>query len=479
MIYPISQLLELAHSPDIQTYSCLETFYRSYSKLIKEDKNAPLFSKTSKYSSFPVRCQWKKGDVKKAKKKEENNEWRKDDIVPTKIQKINGIRGTITRILNKITKDCFEVHTNELLSVLTEAKDPEAVRIVAELILEKVWYDKSFYHLYVSLCQKLWQSKEWMMSAYKIVQTNQHYFYMTVKNGITSQHGPYRSQLDAMKDAESKTNLRKVFLSLCRDNFLQRETWIKESHSVQNDVGNKKYRLRRKLFGTVEIMGQFFSMNLLSENVIHFLLYSLLHQGKGAKYEEELEAFQLLWFLVVGHLNEKNIELYKPFLIKEHEKSWGARVGFMIQDVYDTISCQSLKKKEVVETKKQEDPIKVSRSLENAVDGVRMEDLCGIIRDAIEYHEYLYAHLRTILFLKPKKEILEDVISKAGGDIADLQMDAPKAFQNMATLLTELLKSYDSLTISDVNEEEDRKEDQKRAWDKILDNVPKKITYVM
>ena len=481
-VYPISQLLELAHSPDIQTYSCLDTFYRSYSKLIKEDKSAPLFSKTSKYSSFPVRCQWKKGDVKRMKKKEEK-EWRKDDIAPTKIQKIEGIRGAIIRILNKITKDCFEVHSNELLTVLTEAKDPESVRIVAEVILEKVWYDKSFYHLYVSLCQKLWQSKEWMSSAYKIVH-KQQYFYSTTMNGTSATatatatatlHGPYHTQADAIKEAESKTHLRKVFLALCRDNFLQREKWIKEYHDLPNDTSNKKYRLKRKLFGTVEIMGQFFSMNLLSENVIHALLYSLLHQGQGAMYEEEIEAFHLLWMLVVDQLSEKNKEVYKPFLKKEHEKPWSARTSFMIQDIYDTISCQSLKKKEVKKEEiKREDPVKISRCLDATLDTIKKTDLLAILRDAIEYHEYLPAHIRTIKFINPEQSDFEEAISRAGEDIADLQVDAPKALQNMATLLSEL--SYETLMICyNPSKEEEQEEEQKKAWEKIIEKIDKKI----
>lgn len=60
-IYPINSILRLADGEDIFPPVCLEDFSKEYARAVSEDKDAPLFSKTSKYSTFPVRCPWKNG----------------------------------------------------------------------------------------------------------------------------------------------------------------------------------------------------------------------------------------------------------------------------------------------------------------------------------------------------------------------------------------------------------------------------------
>ena len=79
---------------------------------------------------------------------------------------------------NKITEKNFEKQSLELLKVLSENKEKMSVMIIAELILEKIWYDKSFYSLYVKLCKKLWDNDEWTSDCYQVscIKNNKKYY---------------------------------------------------------------------------------------------------------------------------------------------------------------------------------------------------------------------------------------------------------------------------------------------------------------
>ena len=248
IVYSIYSLLELANKNDEHySFPFLESFFGSYSQKVTEDKKIPLFSKTTKYNNFPVRCQWKS-----EKKEDKNDEWRKEkSMVPTKIQKVSGIKGLACKVLNKITINNFEIQLTELLKVLCENKESMSVVIIANLILEKIWYDKSFYMLYLNLCKKLWENDDWVSESYKIFEKGKKYFYSLFSDENIK--GPFTTYEYAEENAKKMSNFKSVFIGLCRDNFYKREQFINEMNHL--DDSNKKYKLKRQIFGTIEILG--------------------------------------------------------------------------------------------------------------------------------------------------------------------------------------------------------------------------------
>lgn len=554
-IYPLDVLINLAHSRDIIPYPYLEKFANQYASAITQDKDAPLFSRTHKYSSFPVRCQWKPGtsgqpgdsskksgkreSSRKKKESEQSDEWRRSQedlpsITPTKIKKMEGIRGDITRILNKITPDNFEVQSNEFLTILQKSDDSSTVKLLAELILEKVWYDKSFYNLYVSLLKKLWSDETWIENAYKIFQMKTHsgmqYFYSTFyeeDQKTKSLNGPFKTEEEAKKDVLKKVHLRSVFLALCRDNFEKRESFILESIKLPDST--KRYKLRRKLFGTVEITGQFYSMGYLSDNVMHYILLTLLHNGKGSAYEEEIEAFQLAWNIVKNKLSSTVHDEYRILLEKEHERGWSSRVRFMIQDILESIPSYRMAKKVNTITKpvEKEVPIEetpetvdemavvikkmVKASREGEVQreqvldslhqwvtstkatSVKVKQLSvkiatQLVKDAVEYTEHTDDHVLTLKKMLKSKDCyftcneLSEALSEGGEDISELKLDAPKAPGNMVKLLVGILQDTDdilNICISPLHDEdmdyEEYEKCQKAEWDLIVKQVMGKV----
>ena len=232
-VYSISSLLEIANGDISISFPFLESFFGKYSQKVTEDRKTPLFSKTSKYSNFPVRCQWKGSNNGGSKKKRVNvnkgkdsredkeDKWRTgptpDDIpklTPTKIQKVSGIRGLAMKVLNKITIGNFEKQSVELLKVLNENKENMSVKIIAELILEKIWYDKSFYELYVNLCKVLWEDNNWISECYQIKCIDNKYFYNLYFESDKSVKGPFITEEKAVIAAK-KWLILNLYLFLC------------------------------------------------------------------------------------------------------------------------------------------------------------------------------------------------------------------------------------------------------------------------
>jgi hypothetical protein len=387
---------------------------------------------------------------------------------------VSGIKGLAIKVLNKITESNFEKQASELLKMLIENKENNSVNIIAELILEKVWYDKGFYKLYVNLCKKLWENDDWVSECYQIHfvkgKTSEYFYSLNFEStqsvalsGKPVLKGPYNSNDRAILEAKKMVNFRSVFISLCRDNFYKRQTFITEASGLPDST--RKYKLKRRLFGTVEILGHFCSMGYLSEDVIHFIFLSLLHtdniHSNGVKCKEELEAIKFLWDIVHNTIGKQVMGEYSGLLNNELTKEWGSRINFMIEDMLESVESvktmalkfrkskksekypvvtrtvhkykipaswdkQKDKEPEPIEEVKDEktekmtkDIVKLSRNYndENKEDmfellrsAKKMSEfsmgvVSSIIKDSTEYGEYAESHTSTILSLLENYDI--------------------------------------------------------------------------
>jgi hypothetical protein len=514
-VIPFNSLLKVLES-NSEPFPFLESFARKYSQKVSEDRKTPLFSKTQKYNSFPVRCHWKGENKKKSNKTRTKNgekrnlpdgtlcdnkdsTWRKEKINTTVLKKVSGIKSFVIRTLNKITENNFESQANILLNELLENKDSSAVKTVAEIILDKVWYDKSFYNIYVALCQKLWKNTSWMTPAYKIFKTNNNnkiqYFYtlqIESNNKTNSLIGPYKTQEQTETEALKKVHLKSIFLALCRDHFHKREQYINDARNM-SDNGNDKYKTKRKLYGTVEILGQFYKMGYLDEKIIHFIFLSLLHSNtndkeKGAKYEEEIEAFHLLWNIVKDKIPINIFREYRPLLEKEYKSNkWPQRINFMIDDIIEFTnykfigkSFESKKFKPEFESKQRElcdedleNLVKENRktNINDKLKNIKIDKLVILlIQDIMEYGEYLDNHVETLKCILKSgytHKQLTEAISLATEDIIDIKIDAPKAPHNIAKLLTILLQNC-NININIKPNEFYTQDEQKEEWNNII-----------
>ena len=459
-IYSISSLLDLSNKIENNELSIsfpfLESFYGKYSQKVTEDRKVPLFSKTTKYNNFPVRCQWKnnnKNNNKNTKKKNKNG-WRKEGkIAPTKIKKLSGIKGLAMTILNKITENSFEKQSEKLLQCLLDNKGSDSGYIIAKLILEKIWYDKGFYELYVNLCKKLWDNNEWTSETYDIIVKNKKYYY-EVNHSTNKLYGPFDSEDEANENAEMTTNFKNIFISICRDNFYRRDEFIKEARELPDS--NKKYILKRRLFGTIQILGYLYKLNHLNENVIHYLLTSMFEDG--VSNEEEIEAIKLLWDIVSSKINKNIMREYSPLIEKEMEKKLSMRINFMCEDMLNSLN-QTFKthtfRKTFVKKKSDKEIIdelvKLSRNekkdfnIQTLSSSLYEKILIKIIKDLTEYGEFMNQHLNFITYfinsLNIKDDTLSNSITNVIADILEIKLDAPKASSNLKYFLSKINKN--------------------------------------
>jgi hypothetical protein len=546
IVYTIPYLLEVSNNIGDTSilFPFLKSFYGKYSQKVTEDRKIPLFSKTSKYNNFPIRCKWKCGSSdQKCENSVKNgrsvkNEWRKDKenssssvkMIPTRIQKASGIKGLAIKILNKITNNNFIKQSDELLKILLENKEKESVLIIANLILEKVWYDKGFYTLYVNICKKLWENDDWVSEGYKITSVkkgNIVKYYYTLKFDVSKTpspiNGPFNSNKKALDEAKKMCNFRYVFISICRDNFYKRSDYIKKS--VDLPETSQKYKLKRRLFGTVEILGHFFIEGGIDENIIHFMSMSLFHtdnlRQSGAEFQEEIEALKLLWDIVIKKMKPSSMSEYYVILQSEMNRDWCSRIKFMIEDmlVLSKPNVKNLKFKTSLQKevsvcwkkscnikdnenkelflinheKIKDDIVKLSRNYSDEnkeymfgllssvkefstfSEGV----VSGLIKDSLEYCEYVENHSLTILSFLEKNDIsnltfnkLSEALRSACEDIGDLKIDAPKAPQNISFVIGKILKGTKTGKIEiDINKTSfDFKGlvDLKKEWENIL-----------
>lgn len=474
VVYSISSLIEFSDKikRTQNSFPFLESFAGKYSQKVFEDKKTPLFSKTNKYNNFPVRYKHKNNKKSIRKTEKSVKEWRNQNsqIKITKIKKKSGVTGSVTKVLNKLTKSNFEKQSDELLQILINSKEKFSVVLIAELVLEKIWYDKGFYDLYVDLCKKLWENNEW------------------IENYLVSEKN---SGFD---------NFKCAFMTLCRDNFNNRHIFIEECKKLDN-FSSGVYKLKRKLFGTVEILGHFYKNDLINEDIIHYILLSLFHTDNihmnGCSYEEEVEAIKLLWDIVESKIDKKVMGEYEEMLRKEKGKQWGSRTNFMVIDMLNSIDSKDIviekknakilipKEEKVENTKKivnlsrnfdEENIVKIRGLLHCDTEDI----ITNILKDLVEYGEYSENHLKTVLFLYENIreidiDLLSQSISKVGEMVIDIKIDAPKAPKNMAFAISTILKKTKQtkllIDLSEIDDEYVSVDEVKDEWERIIKEI--------
>lgn len=451
-IYSIISLLDVFNKiqKPSTSFPFLESFYRKYSQKVTEDRKVPLFSKTTKYNNFPVRCQWKT-NVNNNK-----NKWRKNKITqkmaPTKIKKIKGIKGSVITILNKITDNNVEKQSDNLLKYLNDNQSSDSGYIIANLILEKVWYDKGFYELYIKLCKKLWDNSEWLNETYNIFEKNNKFYYTiydTIQNSIV---GKFENSFVASNEVKKIINFKNIFLSICKDNFYKRHLFIEKLKKLPDC--NKKYILKRRLFGTVQILGYMYKLKHIGEDIIHYLLVTMFNKEEGVSTIEELEAIKLLWDIVFSHIKEETMKEYIPLIEKELKKDWCIRIKFMCEDMRNSFKENKFVKKIKLNQSKENiinNIIKLSRNnkkdkiktmLKNISSNFYEDILIETIKDSIEYNNFIDRHLRFfnyfINYFKVSNVLLSNVITNVFSDLLEIKLDAPKASNNLKFFLSKI-----------------------------------------
>jgi len=488
----IYELLKIADDIQIvkKNYPFLKSFFRLYSVKIQEDKNTPLFSKTDTYNHFPTRVfnkNYKKSynKYKKEKRYIKKNDWRKEKKYNKRKPsiKINTTKINITKILNKISTKNFKSQSNQLLNILIKNKNNLSLKLIGELIIEKIWYDASYYEMYLELCETLWNNNTWIKEMYTIsnfISNDRkcYYFSTTIENNKLV--GPYMSFKKASSEAIKKLNLKNILLAICRDNFHKRHEYINLLKTSEN-----KYKLKRKIIGTVEIFAYLAKKKYIHIDILHYILVSILNR-KYNILPEEIESLKAIWDIVLKIVDKKSINEYRKLLKDIYTMDWEYRIRFMIEDMIEFKQSND-KKDNIKDTKFIENNIvtlsrnnkrnNIEKLLKNINDSSLFIVLFSeLLRDLSEYGEYINNHINTILTIlnKENSASFSKAFNEVGNDIADIKIDAPKAPINISNALGNILKNTNNIYIN-IEIDKDYYIDAQPEWNNILQLTEKFI----
>lgn len=506
MTLSVAKTLQILQSDDLPPFSFLESFARKYSQKVNENEKTPIFSKSTTYNKFPLRhhdSHFKKKHHKKSRwcKSEDKKEiTRKVVLKTTTIKKLKGIKASIIKVLNKINENNFDNQVSDLIDVLFNSDDSEAVYIIAQVILDKIWYDKSYYGTYLNLLHKLWDNKTWISNKYKIFKNKEDppkFFYSSEKDD--SLNGPFNTREEANISAQKKFNLRLIFLELCRQNFEKRIEFLEEAEKIGDDGTNTAYKLRRKLFGTVEIIAYFYSDKLVSDKVVHFIVCELIkHNRDEAIRNEEIEAVLSMFKIMfiekrMPIIIRKTFANYLPTIYKLLEKEWSCRTKYMLEEIVEILQIGSpkkvpLKRAKLVNVEKQVKTLVRKGNIKQALDIIDknsnkiIEILNESMNDIVEYHEYSESQMKMVFSLFDLNKVsIDDLgicMSNTCENLPDIKIDAPRAPSNVLFFLENLLKKSNNIlnvTVNPTTSEKEFVEEQLFEWNKIYDKLPKEL----
>jgi hypothetical protein len=341
-IYTVEFILSLEnkYQDRILQSEVINKFVDEYKSIISQDAINPIFSLTSQYSKFP------NSKIKKFKKFNNNLYIKnKDAWVPYgKVDEDKLLLHSIKVILNKISHQNYNVLYEELLGKLSQYTDVKILDILSIEFYQKAIQDVNFQPIYLDICHKLWSNYEWQDNLYSILVPDEedHKYYWYPNNNLIESpglKGPYKSENDLREQVRKVLGFKVSFLNYLQEQYNKRPEYISEIKDKGEYNDELRYKLRRHIFGPIEIIGKLYWKKYIPQSIVHVMILSLLsYQEDELPIEEDIEGLSILWNIID---NEKNIP-FKPVLIEQYFKiiekiektaHYSTRIKFLIQNM--------------------------------------------------------------------------------------------------------------------------------------------------
>lgn len=276
----------------------------------------------------------------------------------------------VTQILNKLSRENFEKLVVQILEInITSLSMLESV---VELIRNKALTEPKFGDLYADLCFALKEKTE--SSRYKAwsfiqILERDGQFYWTTSDDPEAEgyaEGPYETREIAEKTATKRSELRRILLGQCQEEFEKENHYEElerskgqlmeklkdckteeEKQKMQAEIAEIDYktsRLKQRILGNIQFIGELFKKGILTVRVLTWCISNLLNQDEsGSTKVPDAESLECLCKLLttVGEVFESKsdptflnnfFDLLRDF---SNDKKLANRHRFMIKDVID------------------------------------------------------------------------------------------------------------------------------------------------
>ena len=202
--------------------------------------------------------------------------------------------------MNKTTNKNIDKIIEIMSEKLLEYNDIIILYILAEELLKKIWFDNSYYSQYVKVYNHFCNIKEWQENLFLIYgDNNGQYFWKYIKYGDEHEEktpmifGPFNDSIEANRDALHKSSFKYIFLNHCQYEFNNRNTYIEKINYYYNlkgearellekndniDIDVEIYKLKRKIFGTTEIIGYLLKYKKINNDIIKVIYTRIINQ---------------------------------------------------------------------------------------------------------------------------------------------------------------------------------------------------------
>ena len=137
-------------------------------------------------------------------------------------------------------------------------------------------FDIKFQELYYNIIKQIWTINIYPKITI-IIEENNSFYWKKKSSDVQNEKlfGPFKSKQDAFNDIKIKISLKKHFINKLNREFKKKQEYYKNIDEESD--GDKKFKLKRKCFGPIEIIQNLYKDNHINQIIICDIISSLIN----------------------------------------------------------------------------------------------------------------------------------------------------------------------------------------------------------
>lgn len=270
MIYTIEFIRDLSSQYADAKIDNIGDFIENYKQILEIDSETPIFSRTSKYKSFPKKHFKKRGNHIVVRGGSNFKLFTPNSDIE-RIQR--SVRGTLNKINDSNSKRIIA----ELQSKISQFNSVETLNILAAEVHRKIIFDKQFQGIYIVLCSQIWSMQDWHDQLVTIVDNDGELYWghnYNVEKEDTTLHGPFTTEEALRADSRKNVNFRRTLLNLLQAEFAKRDVYLRAMDAAEDD--SDRFKAKRHIVAIVEFICKLYLSSKIGQAAVHTMFFDLL-----------------------------------------------------------------------------------------------------------------------------------------------------------------------------------------------------------